>query len=711
MQQFMRWSVVLALTVTIAGASAPPLLNPSNAAPSSLTASLVNPDAKDIPPFDPLSFTPTPQRLTALEDRLRQSTDTTERNRTRLLLASLRLFNSQPKETVLLLNDLEKTYTQMADYILLRRGEALSRIGEQRAAQEAWQQLLQQYPESHASAEALYALRRHDELLRKFPAHPRSRDVLVERLRNVPDLQAALVQAATYFPEHAEIAPLLDRLVASGAQLSPSQWWSVADGYYDYFEFSKAARAYSRATPNSFTVYRTGRSFHRARQNERAITAYRRVVQQFPNSPEAPRALVRITQIATPEQALAAADQIIANYPDTAAEGMFIKAEILQNRLGSAQTASTVRKTLLSQYPNSDAAASLRWQIARGAANSGSLTQGIQQVNALVTDSPSAPIAAEAAFNGGKWAERVGDKARAKALYEFVVQQHPESYFAWRSAGALGLPVGSFTTARNIQLPLNPDSVRSPLPAGSAKVQELYVVGLNRDAYHQWRSELGAKRALPPKELFTDGVLRIGVNDNLKGIAQLDSLSWLDVTPEQKAEVALIKQQPIYWQSLYPIPFSDLISKWSQDRNLPPALVAGLIRQESRFEVRIRSHVGATGLMQIMPETGEWIASKKGVSNYSLTEPQDNISFGTWYLDYTHRRNGDNSMLAIASYNAGPGAVSRWVAARGLGDPDEFVRNIPYAETRDYVEKVFGNYWNYLRLYSPVIKQKLNEQK
>ena len=111
--------------------------------------------------------------------------------------------------------------------------------------------------------------------------------------------------------------------------------------------------------------------------------------------------------------------------------------------------------------------------------------------------------------------------------------------------------------------------------------------------------------------------------------------------------------------------------------------------------------------MQIMPDTGSWIASKKGVSNYNLDNPADNISFGTWYLDYTHNRYKDNSMLAVASYNAGPGAVGRWVEERGVGDPDEFVNNIPYEETRDYVSKVLGNYWNYLRLYSPSVQQQI----
>lgn len=110
--------------------------------------------------------------------------------------------------------------------------------------------------------------------------------------------------------------------------------------------------------------------------------------------------------------------------------------------------------------------------------------------------------------------------------------------------------------------------------------------------------------------------------------------------------------------------------------------------------------------MQIIPETASWIGEKLNRRSYDLKNPQDNVEFGTWYLNYTHSRYQDNSMLAVASYNAGPGAVADWVK-NGTGDPDEFVERIPYAETRDYVKQVFANYWNYLRIYSPAVQAQI----
>jgi soluble lytic murein transglycosylase len=117
----------------------------------------------------------------------------------------------------------------------------------------------------------------------------------------------------------------------------------------------------------------------------------------------------------------------------------------------------------------------------------------------------------------------------------------------------------------------------------------------------------------------------------------------------------------------------------------------------------IKSVVGATGLMQVMPETGEEVAKQIQLTNYSLENIEDNVNLGTYYLDFTHREYNNNSLLAVASYNAGPNAVSGWLERFGFQDADAFAEKIPYPETYGYVKSVFGNYWNYLRIYNPDI--------
>ncbi|TYQ27309.1 transglycosylase SLT domain-containing protein [Pseudanabaena sp. UWO310] len=701
----MRWSIVLMLSATLAGASAP-LISATSEDNLSLNSSL----ASNTNSFDPLIYSPIDLRIAKLETQAKtpSSSNDAESMRARLVLADIYLNNRKAREAIATLDRLEENYPVLADYILLKRAQAQTQLRDLQAAKTTWESLLAKFPNSPATAEALFALGQNQQLLQKFPAHARSQEVVLRLLAQDPNRVDLMAHLATYFSDYKEIVPILNRLVASSPALTTDQWWAVADAYYYNFEFGRAANAYSRATPNPITAYNYARSLHRGKQFDAAIAAYNRVVQQFPQSPQAPRALIRITQIDSPEEALAATDRIIASYPDTAGEALALKATILQDKLDSPKAASGARNLLLEKYGNSEAAADLRWRIAKGQAQGGQTPKAIASVEALIANSPDSKSAAEASFWAGKWANQTGDKAKAKRFFEFTIRQHPDSYYAWRAASSLGWQVGTFTTARYTTPKIALPSARQSLPVGSAKLQELYILGLDRDARSQWRSEIAGKRNLEPKEIFNDGVLRVANQDNLIGIKTLESLDWIDVPQSQKADIAQLKQHPAYMKSLYPFHYWDLISNWANDRKLSPALVIGLVRQESRFEAQIRSRSGAIGLMQIMPDTGSWIASKKGINNYNLDNPEDNISFGTWYLDYTHSRYGDNSMLAVASYNAGPGAVGRWVESRGIGDPDDFVNSIPYDETRDYVSKVLGNYWNYLRLYSPSVQQQIS---
>lgn len=709
MKQLMRWSLVLACSTTLVGATAYHTTARNSFQSNSLLAATIKDRDRNSAsvPFDLLPNLAPPQQLAQLQSQAQTTQASPERNRSRYVLANLHLSNRNPQAAIPLLAGLETEYPMLADYVLLKRAQALTASSDLNSAMAVWQQILSQYPDSPAAAEALYALGQFPQLMSKFPSHPRSQDVLLAELHKSPNRADLLISMAVYFRDYKGIVPLLDRLVGlKGVTLTPDQWWSIAEGYYDNAEYGKASLAYARATSNPYTAYRLGRSFQRNRQKDRAIAAYHSVFQKFPNSPQAPRALIRLIDLSRPGDAVRFADIVVAKYPNTAGEALLKKADILQQQ-GNAQAASNAQALLLNNYGSSDAAAQLSWRYAKHQARSGQLNQAISWVNRIVANEPESETAPEAAYWAGKWATRLGDRNTARQMYTFAVTKHPQSYFAWRSASQLGLQVGDFNTARSIQPSFDRPSTRSPLPAGNPALSELYMLGQDRDASDYWQFAMRGRLAKNPKEILTDAVLRLGVNDNIRGIARADSLNWLDVTPAEQAEINELKKQPLFWQALYPFPYYATVSSWAGQRNLPPLLVMGLIRQESRFEAEILSRSGAVGLMQIMPDTGRWIASKQGMSSYSLKNPEHNIEMGTWYFDYTHREFSDNSMLAIASYNAGPGAIGRWVKSRGIGDPDEFVEQIPYDETRDYVYRVFANNWNYMRLYSPQVQQKL----
>jgi len=261
--------------------------------------------------------------------------------------------------------------------------------------------------------------------------------------------------------------------------------------------------------------------------------------------------------------------------------------------------------------------------------------------------------------------------------------------------------VGDFNDVRS----MNPEIVprQRPIPpAGSETFKELYLLGQDRDAYLEWEAAFVDQNHPTVAEQFTDGLIKLAQGENISGIDEISQLEDRD-TPQEKAEYLALSQQSIYWQARYPFPYFNDVQKWSAKRQINPLLVIALMRQESRFEAKIKSPVGATGLMQLMPDTAKWITPQINTDfkTINLENPSDNIMLGTWYLDHTHQQYGNNSLLAIASYNAGPGNVNKWLTTIPSSDPDEFVEEIPFEETRNYVRQVFGNYWNYLRLYNP----------
>lgn len=661
--------------------------------------------------FAALNSQPDEQRLQRLES-LAKGSPSLARHRARYLLAIEQLRQNQGQAALSWLQDLERDYPLLAAHVLMRRAQAYELMGDQGQATATWQALLNQHPQNPVAAEALFALGRNqpqlwDEAIARFPAHPRSLQIARTRLQKNPRQLPLLRLLARHGLDLPGYTATLDQLVSQySSQLRPEDWEAIAFGYWENQEYGKAGSAYARAPYTALNAYRTGRGLQLGGKPG-ATRAYQRAAQDFPKARETGLALMRLSRLSDSVNALTYLDRVIAHFPDRAAEALGRKAEIL-DATGSRKSAAQVRKTILTRYASSDAAAQIRWQNAQAQAKAGNAKAARQWAEPILKQNPESELAPEAGFWIGKWAQAMNQRQQAKAAFENVLRQFPQSYYAWRSASQLGWEVGSFTTVRDLTPTVARPAVRDALPAGSPTLQELYQLGQDQDAWTLWQTEFQNRMQPTVAEQFTDGVMRQGVGDNLDGIFMVSFLSERDI-PAERQQYYELKQKPAYWQALYPFPFLEPIEAWSQKRQLNPLLVTALIRQESRFETGILSSVGATGLMQVMPETGEWIAKQIKLKQYDLKDPEDNIKLGTWYLDYTHREYNNNSMLAVASYNAGPGAVGGWVQKRGLGDPDQFVENIPYNETRGYVKSVFENYWNYLRLYNPEISRKMAE--
>lgn len=157
----------------------------------------------------------------------------------------------------------------------------------------------------------------------------------------------------------------------------------------------------------------------------------------------------------------------------------------------------------------------------------------------------------------------------------------------------------------------------------------------------------------------------------------------------------------------YPMKYEDHIVKYSQRYNVDPLLVAAVVKAESNFNEKAISPRGAYGLMQIMPETGLWIANNMQLKDYKeekLYDNEINVAMGCWYLnDLNTEFNGDIE-LVLAAYNGGRGNVQKWLSDKQYSKDGKKLDNIPFGETDKYVKKVKINYSIYLKLYGDKYK-------
>lgn len=150
----------------------------------------------------------------------------------------------------------------------------------------------------------------------------------------------------------------------------------------------------------------------------------------------------------------------------------------------------------------------------------------------------------------------------------------------------------------------------------------------------------------------------------------------------------------------FPPSLVELVREKTPPGSVDPYLVAAVMREESSFNPNAVSITGALGLMQIMPSTGRFVAGRLGTDVKDPDEfldPGLNIRLGSWYLGHLARRFNNDVVLTIAGYNAGPGAVSKWLRTLPP-EPDEFIESIPYPETRGYAKKVLKSYSEFLRV-------------
>lgn len=304
---------------------------------------------------------------------------------------------------------------------------------------------------------------------------------------------------------------------------------------------------------------------------------------------------------------------------------------------------------------------------------------------------PRGEETARVAYEAGKLHERAGREARAREMYAAAVRADPVSYYALRAADRLGVDLLERVLAEPspwVGLAADPRDAADVL----RRLDALERIGLAEERGEELAAAIRNFEHRPVALL----VLAEGLRD--RGYA-VDAI---------RLGRRLLAQRDGEWDErllrvVFPFPFRKLLEEEADRADVDPMLLAGLVRQESSFRPDARSWVGATGLGQIMPATGRWLASAVGVRDYQeelLEVPEVNLLMAATYLgDLMERYDGERD-LALSAYNAGPGRADRWRRTLRHGrDTDAFREAIPFDETRHYVKVVLRNAAVYERLY------------
>jgi len=297
----------------------------------------------------------------------------------------------------------------------------------------------------------------------------------------------------------------------------------------------------------------------------------------------------------------------------------------------------------------------------------------------------SSYASASMASAGSYWAARAHIRAgdvRGAAPWLNRAANYPHTFYGLIALRALGRDANF-----NWDMPEMTEAMTSRLkaiPAG-ARAMELVAAG----QLHEAEEELGRIKPGNDKQL-TDALLAYANKAGLPSLAM------------RLAEAVPHPGGGLYDAALYPM------SPWQpQDGyKVDRALIHAIVRQESRFDPSARSHSGATGLMQLMPETATYVTGGRHTGRTGLEDPEINLAIGQHYVNSlleTQPISTDLFSLVVA-YNAGPGNLRRWKDdTQAKDDPLLFIESIPVAETRTFAEKVMANYWIYrLRLKQPV---------
>ncbi|MFO0555058.1 MAG: transglycosylase SLT domain-containing protein [Polyangiaceae bacterium] len=541
----------------------------------------------------------------------------------------------------------------------LTESQRLKRIGDERQAHAARVEILT------AANRAAEALSDQKWLATQFPAPTEGRAAR-RALDNVK-------QGLTDKEKRAVVDALLDASAGkdavdavekySGAFSKAELAHRRAEALFKARNYQKAADAFIAASKlesgrTAEQLYYAGRALARSKKEDEGAKRYREVLKRFKKGLWAERASYQLAQLylgqGRYDDAVKAFTEYLANFPDGSSRDDAEYALALA--LLSTKSPGEARKVL---GKLASRAKKTEWGFLRE----------LEGVAVL----------------------RSGDKDEAIRIFTQVATDQPLTWGAQMARARLtsiGAPLPPLVVA-------GAGGPSAPIdPALPAKAAELVALGLDADAEaHIADNEASISAPFTGRE--TEALCSMyaklsRAKRRYKVGAAAVSFEALMRAPSPSERWA--------WECLYPRPYGERISELEKTDAVTPGLLHALMRQESGFDPEIRSPVGAEGLMQLMPNTAEQAAREARFSDYKAEDiraPEVNLRLGSFYISKLLKGFQASLPLSVAAYNAGPGAVSRWVENAKELEADVFVARIPFEETRTYVARVLTNLARY----------------
>ncbi len=642
------------------------------------------------------------------------------------------LLEREPARAIAYLRAAREDFPLLEDYVLLKLGRALGRVGSLHESALTFESALELSVPSVLSNETSYEsgfawfengqcqaaiahLERATSGDPDSPSAPRAFSVLAEcaaRLQDVPGAKAALGELWRTYPESPE-AQAVDHIVQSG-QPGALPWTPSLDDYferghtwYGAARFEAAIRdlrkflaGRSHGPRSEQGLFRLGMAHVRLKQYVQAEPIFRRLLTL--SSEYAGQAAVWLAK------AYLRRDQgrLLLQFRDSVPPGVSANARSRIRWLSGvwAEGEDAIPQAVLA-YSDAYRVAELPaiktdalWRLGWLHYQQGAWDDAVEAFRLLAATAAGWHWRNRAQYWEARALERMGRADEAQALYGRVSADWPMTYYGQLSGIRLRRPLHAgrdHRASEAVRTMYGPASSAVRINPHFQKAMELSRLGLRREAVEEL-SAVKAQYGDQPQTLYALAQHMLAVEDYASPIV-IAARHFRE--PLKRRRIAF---DSLLWRMAYPTGYLPTIRRYADGR-VDPLLVAGLIREESLYDPGALSAVGAMGLMQLMPETANRVALRLGLGSPDREDLLDgamNIRLGVDYVGELLRDYQGNLIRAVAAYNAGPDAVNRWIARFGNRDPDEFVELISYRETRRYVKRVLTSYRIYHILHS-----------